>query len=211
MTVLLAAIAGISVHGEQQRVRDATERDPQSLVAPEEFVCGSGCTLRSVCLPEPCYEGRECETRSVTCDDAECPGTAACSACTPDRCSRMCANGQDVCQDRVGQLVSEPEQSSDNVVQTDLRGQTPGEWPLPGTLDERGTLKVADNQCLSVQEGTSNEWCQATCNPPMQHLCNTTCSPPDCPTPTFCAFIWVLWSCVWLVGAILSPVGGWTF
>ena len=175
-----ALVAGASVP-------DATVRHPQSLVAPEEIVCGDGCTLRSVCLPEPCYEGRECETRSVTCDDAECPGTAACAACTPDRCSRMCANGQDVCQDRVGQLVSEPEQSSDDVVQTDLRGQTPGEWPLPGTLDERGTLKVADNQCLSVQEGTSNEWCQATCNPPMQHLCNTTCSPPDCPTPTFCA------------------------
>ena len=46
---------------------------------------------------------------------------------------------------------------------------------------------MADNQCLSVQEGTSNEWCQATCNPPMQHLCNTTCAPPDCTTPTFCA------------------------
>ena len=188
-----ALVAGASVQGEQRRAydgrweTDATVRQPQSLVSPGEIVCGDGCTLRSVCLPEPCYEGQECETRSVTCDDAECPGTAACSACTPDRCSRMCANGQDVCQDRVGQLVSEPEQSSGDLVQTDLRGQTPGEWPLPGTLDERGTLKVSDNQCLSVQEGTSNEWCQATCNPPMQHMCNTTCSPPDCPTPTFCA------------------------
>jgi hypothetical protein len=26
-----------------------------------------------------------------------------------------------------------------------------------------------------------------------------------------CAFLWVLWSCVWLVGELLSPVGGWTF
>ena len=67
----------------------------------------------------------------------------------------MCANGEDVCQDRLGQLVSEAEQSANDAVQTDLRGQTPGEWPLPGVLDERRTLEVADNQCLSVQEGTS--------------------------------------------------------
>ena len=43
----------------------------------------------------------------------------------------MCANGEDVCQDRLGQLVSEAEQSANDAVQTDLRGQTPGEWPLP--------------------------------------------------------------------------------
>jgi len=26
-----------------------------------------------------------------------------------------------------------------------------------------------------------------------------------------CAFIWGVWSCVWLVGELMSPVGGWTF
>ena len=62
----------------------------------------------------------------------------------------MCANGEDVCQDRLGQLVSEAQQSANDAVQTDLRGQTPGEWPLPGVLDERRTLEVADNQCLTL-------------------------------------------------------------
>ena len=95
---------GASAPGEPRRAPGATVRRPQSLVAPEdldevaslgeegyeEILCGSGCTLRSVCLPEPCYEDSdECETRSVTCD-GECPGTGACAACTADRCSRMC-------------------------------------------------------------------------------------------------------------------------
>ena len=181
LALLIATLAvGVCVQGPPQHVHDATEGHPQSLVAPTDLVCGNGCTLRPVCLPEPCYEGRECETRSVTCDDSECPGTGACAACSPDRCAQMCADDVEVCQDRMGhEEVSEPKQSADDAAQGDA---------VPDGSDVAPNRpEVADNQCLSVQEGTANEWCQATCQPPMQHLCNTTCSPPDCPTPSFCA------------------------
>ena len=49
MAVLLAAGAGISVHGEQQRVRDATERPPQSLVASWEGSCEENVRRKGSC------------------------------------------------------------------------------------------------------------------------------------------------------------------
>ena len=216
-----ALAAGASIRGES-RPHTAAQGHPQALVAPQDVVCGEGCSIRLVCLPPPCYDGQECETRAMTCDDMECPGSSACSDCERERCAGMCANEKGLCEDRVGHeeygpddgrysgpalpapvpaAAPEPEDDAAAMPKADtlpLSPKTaatapapkpaplPTAMPKPEAASPVSKLKVPENRCLSVEDGTTDEWCQSTCQPPSPQLCNTTCAPPGCATPTVC-------------------------
>jgi len=183
-----ALVAGRSVPGASV-VSLLAPQDPETGAMQENVACGAdcenrqceaGCTPQKFCLRDPCYEDdKSCVETPIPCPKGGDEFTVAMCfqdktedhPCPAERRAELCADLKGkVCADRLG--------SQHVDVQTPL---------------EYKASHVKKGECVSILEGTEDEWCRKACTdanrvhrPPPQtppHPCPQPPLPPPPPPP----------------------------
>ena len=153
-----ALVAGRSLPGASV-VSLLAPQDPETGAMEETVACGadcdkreceSGCSAQNFCLSEPCYEGdKKCTETPVPCPVSKDEFTSMMcfqdktedKPCPAERRAELCADLKGtVCAERLGH-------EHRNV-----------ETPL-----EYKASHVKKGECVSILEGTEDEWCRKTC------------------------------------------------
>lgn len=126
----------------------------------ENRECEKGCSAQLFCLPDACAAGEKCITEPSKCPDSSDAFTAAMcfqdktenNPCPAERRAEMCADVKGkVCADRLGHQHRDV--------------QAPLEWKA---------AHVKKGECVSIIEGTDDEWCRKACTTTDHGEC-----PPD--------------------------------
>ena len=111
--------------------------------------CDAGCSAMNFCLGAPCYEGKSCKSDPVMCPASSDDFTAQMcfqdktenNPCPAERRAELCAKpGGVVCADRMGHQH--------------MNVETPLEYKAS---------HVKKGECVSILEGTEDQWCQVAC------------------------------------------------